>query len=296
MADTKKAKGADGRRHSRRPIAGFSLVSYKTQAASAYARRKNIGEAVLDISAGGLRLRVSEPLLKGDSVTIEIKELATGDVFHARGDVRWAETREENGKPCYFCGLQFVEIFTAIGKREKFFYGNPGVLQARPVANSNTQIRDAKTSVNPMGMGPVTTNMHQPVAAVEADGRRSERFQIDDYVVNVFRTGLLSSVGLRKNLATDVIDIGRGGACAICIEKLTVGTKVAFTLHLNKFADTFEGEAEVIWVKEGMMSDGLGFFTGLQFIALSPERRKLIDYMMSWFTSYQAKYKAARSI
>ncbi len=285
-----KGKGAEGRRHSRRSTAGFSLVAYKTQASSAYARRKNIGEAVLDISAGGLRLRISEPLIKGDSVTIEIKELATGDVFHARGDVRWTDLREADGKKEYFCGLQFVEIFTAMGKREKFFYGNPGILQAKPASDSATQLKSVKAAIP----GQPTTNMTQPIAAAVSDGRKSERFQIDDYTVNVFRSGLLSSVGLRKNLVSDVIDVSRGGAMMICMEKITVGSKLAFTLHLNKFADTFESEAEVVWVKEGPTPDGFGFFTGVQFVSLSPEKRKLIDYMMSWFTSYQAKYKVAR--
>jgi hypothetical protein len=64
---------------------------------------------------------------------------------------------------------------------------------------------------------------------------------------------------------------------------------VAFTLHLNKFADTFETEAEVIWTKEGR--DGSVFYTGLQFGDLPPSKAKLVDYMMSWFTSYQAKYR-----
>jgi hypothetical protein len=159
------------------------------------------------------------------------------------------------------------------------------------------------TKVQPKGVTTVrpapgqTTTMQQPIAAAStSDGRRAERFQVDDYVVTVFRAGLLSSVGIRKNLATEVVDLSRSGAQIVMVEKMTVGSKISFTLHLNKFADTFESEAEVVWVKEGPTPDGVGWFTGINFTSITAEKRKLIDYMMSWFTSYQAKYKAQREI
>ena len=284
MAETKK--GAELRRHARRNIAGFTLLAYKTQAASAHRPRRNIGEAVLDISAGGGRLRLTEAVFKGDSVTIEIKELATGDSFHARGDVRWTETKEVEGKKGHFCGLQFVEVFTPIVKREKFFLGNTAILSAKPATATQIAQKPGATVVNPAGA--------LPAAAAGPDGRKAERFQVDDYTLTVFRTGLLSSVGIRKNLATEVVDLSRSGAQIVCTEKIPMGSKVSFTLHLNKFADTFESESEVVWIKEGPAPDGIVFFTGVTFTSISPEKRKLIDYMMSWFTSYQAKYKSQR--
>jgi c-di-GMP-binding flagellar brake protein YcgR len=287
MAETKK--GAELRRHMRRNMSGFTLVAYKTQAASAYRPRRNIGDGVLDISAGGLRLRLTESVFKGDSITIEIKELTTGDVFHARGDVRWTETKETDGKKQFFCGIQFVEIFTPIAKREKFFLGQTAVLAAKPA--TPTQMAQRPTGTTLTG---ATAAAAAPAAPSAADGRKAERFQVDDYTLTVFRTGLLSSVGIRKNLATEVVDLSRSGAQIVCVEKLPMGGKISFTLHLNKFADTFESEAEVVWIKEGPSPDGIVYFTGVTFTSISPEKRKLIDYMMSWFTSYQAKYKSQR--
>ena len=74
MADA-KGKATDGRRHPRRPTSGFSLVAYKTQAASAYARRKNIGEAVLKrvlAQLDGKILIENPPRLEGRNMSMQI--------------------------------------------------------------------------------------------------------------------------------------------------------------------------------------------------------------------------------
>src|SRR2546427_10600730 len=99
MGDTKSKKGAEGRRYARSPVEGFSLTVYRKTAAAAHAVRKNIGEALLDISAGGCRLRVSEPVTEGTALSIEIKELATGEIFHARAEVKRPGTETACGKP-----------------------------------------------------------------------------------------------------------------------------------------------------------------------------------------------------
>jgi c-di-GMP-binding flagellar brake protein YcgR len=264
--------GAEARRHSRRKAEGYTLVAYRTQAMSATRPRRNIGEAVLDISAGGVRLRVAEAVERGTSVTIEIKDLASGEVLHARGDVRWTESKELEGKAAYFIGVQFAEIFTPIAKRDRFFYGG-GALAAKPAA----------ATVKPLPAP-------EPAAP---EPRRAERFQVDDYVVTAFRAGLLSTVGLRKNLATEVVDLSKSGAQIVCREKLAAGSKIQFALHLNKFGDTFESEAEVVWVKEGESPEGTVYFTGIAFGAMTPAKQRQVDYMMSWFTSYQRRHKQA---
>lgn len=283
MNESKSAgKGAEGRRHSRRVPEGFTLTLYRKSASAAHQVRKNIGEALLDISAGGARLRVSEAVVKGTPVSLELKELSTNDIFHARGEVRWVEMRVVDGKPQHFIGVQFVEVFTPLAKREKFFYGKT-TLEARPE-------REAGTSVTGTNVIPSTKILATPQLAQPGD-RKAERFQVDDYVVTAFRAGLLSSVGLRKNLATEVVDLSRTGAQIACRELIPIGSRITFTLHLNKFADTFETEAEVVWVKEGPSPTGTVYFTGITFGEMGKEKRRLVDYMMSWFTSYQHKYR-----
>ncbi len=262
------------RKHPRRQTDGMTLTAYRTQPMAAYKPRRNIGAAILDISAGGCRLRITEQVESGASLTIELRELSTGDLFHAHGTVRWIEPKET----AWLAGVQFVEIFTPLAKRDKFFLGK-AALHATPArepgAGSYAQV------------APRTPAQGTAAAASSA----AARFKVDDYVVTAFRTGLLSSVGLRKNLATAVVDLSRTGVQVVCVEKLPTGTRVAFMLHLNKFADTFETESEVVWVKEGKEGGETVWFTGLQFGPMAPAKQKLVDYMMSWFTSYQAKYR-----
>src|SRR5258706_1816205 len=98
MPDTKKGKGAEGRRHARSDVQGFTLIVYRKAASSAHQVRKNIGEQLLDISTGGARIKVTEALPKGAPVSIEIKEVATNEIFHARGEVRSVEMKVVDGQ------------------------------------------------------------------------------------------------------------------------------------------------------------------------------------------------------
>ncbi|MBI2933407.1 MAG: PilZ domain-containing protein [Planctomycetes bacterium] len=260
----------DARKHPRRNTDGMTLTCYRTKATAGYRPRKNIGEAILDISAGGCRIRLSEAVESGASVTIELRETATGDLFHAYGAVRWVDAVPGEEKSACLAGVQFQEIFTPLSKRDKFLHGRVA-LQARP-ALWDSGSKGAPAKVAPPG----------PAA----------RFKVDDYTVRAFRAGLLSTVGLRKNLAVSVVDMSRTGAQLVCTEKLASGMRILFTLHLNKFADTLQTDAEVIWVRED--HDGGGtpvYYTGVQFGPMAPAKQKLVDYMMSWFTSYQAKYR-----
>jgi c-di-GMP-binding flagellar brake protein YcgR len=255
------------RKHPRRSTEGMTLTCYRTQPMAAYQPRRNIGEAVLDISAGGCRVRITEHILQGAGLTIELKD--GDDKFHAHGQVRWIEPKDVGGRAAFIAGVQFSEILTPLTKREKFFLGK-AALAAVPAAETT-----------PRGGTRVTTPTVGPAA----------RFKVDDYVVTAFRAGLLSTVGLRKNLAMEVVDLSRTGAQIVSMEKLPLGTRVSFTLHLNKFADTFETDADVIWTKEGKDATGTFYYTGLQFGEMAPAKAKLVEYMMSWFTSYQAKYR-----
>lgn len=263
-------RGAEGRRHSRREAGGFTITCYRAEEGRSLRGRKNFGVAVLDISAGGARLGVTEPLAGGIVLTVEIRETATGELFHARATVRWCDSKTVGGVERHTIGVKWDEIFTAVGKRDRFFYGKDGAAKAMDLRDrlpSERMPAPVETSKPPMPQGEV-------------------RFQVDDYEVKVTRTGLFAS---RRNLARTVASLSNDGAQVECGEKLAVGTKVRFALLLNKFADTFEAPAEVVWSKEP--AGGGGHLTGLVFGKVNPAQRRLLEYMMSWFTSYQAKYR-----
>lgn len=237
------------RAHPRRAIAEVDLYCYRASASVVPQMRQNIGDSILDISPGGARVRLSQAVAKGDTITLELKDRRSGESFRARGLVRWSAARAGNGAG-HYAGIQFSEVYTPVGQREKFTLG------AAP------KPADADILLRP------------------SEKRISLRFQIDDYVVALVRQGTLSSEGIKRNLARNVADLSRTGVQLGVTEPLDPGTLVRFTLHLNKFADALEAAGEVRWCRP----DGAHYLAGLRFVNLSEDRKKMIDFMTKWFT------------
>lgn len=249
------------RLYARRPIAGVEVLCYRTSVSAAPQVRRNIGKDILDISPGGARVRILERLQKGDQITLELKERESGEAFRARGEVRWCA--QDAAGQLFVGGLQFNEVYTPVGRRERFTVGKG------PAA----QVAEAGS----------------PSGAMEK--RLAPRFQVDDYIVTCLKQGALSSLGLKRNLARTVFNLSRRGAQIGVVEALQPGDLVLFTLHLNKFSDTLESQGEVRWCRPDAKVGGSNYQAGVQFLNLPEEKRKMIDFMKGWFTSYQAKHK-----
>ena len=202
--------------------------------------------APCDISPGGARIKLHQPVGKGDTLTLELKDRRSGESFRARGQVRWCAA----GQGLHVAGVQFSEVYTPVGQREKFTLG------AVP--------RPAELAPRDPGQ----------------EKRISFRFQIDDYVVSCVRQGALSPEGLKRNVARNVVDLSRTGVQIGSTEPLDPGTMVRFTLHLNKLADALEAPGEVRWSRP----DGAHYRAGLRFVNLSEDRKKMIDFLTKWFT------------
>jgi len=233
--------------HPRRMIPGMDLFCYRASASVTPQMRQNIGEEVLDISPGGARLRLSQSVLKGDTITVEIRDRRSQESFRARGQIRWSASRP--GASAHFAGIQFSEVYTPVGQREKFTLGTGG----KPL---------------------------EDIVLRPAEKRAALRFQVDDYVVTCVRQGSLSSEGLKRNLARNVVDLSRTGVQISVTEPLDPGTLVRLTLHLNQFADALEAPGEVRWTRP----DGAHYRSGVRFVNLSEDRKKMIDFMTKWFT------------
>jgi c-di-GMP-binding flagellar brake protein YcgR len=233
--------------HPRRVIPGMDLFCYRASASVTPQVRQNIGEEVLDISPGGARLRLNQSVLKGDTLTVEIRDRRSQEAFRARGQIRWSASRP--GASAHFAGVQFSEVYTPVGQREKFTLGTSG-------------------------------KALEDIVLRPSEKRAALRFQVDDYVVTCVRQGSLSSEGLKRNLARNVIDLSRTGVQISVTEPLDPGTLVRLTLHLNQFADALEAPGEVRWTR----SDGAHYRSGVRFVNLSEDRKKMIDFMTKWFT------------
>src|SRR5258706_15735531 len=104
------------RAHPRRRVGNVEMFLYRASPSATPQMRRNIGSEIVDISPGGARVRVSEPVGRGETITLELRDRASGESFRARGEVRWAAT----AGPGALLGVQFSEHYTPVGSRESF--------------------------------------------------------------------------------------------------------------------------------------------------------------------------------
>lgn len=242
------ASSQSRRAHPRRALAGVDLACYRTAPIPEPTVRRNIGRELVDISPGGARVRVTEPLPAGERVTLELRDRTSGETFRARGEVRWCASRRAGVDSGHYVGLQFLEVYTPVGRRERFTVGASG---------------GADLQVPP------------------AEKRAAERFAVQDSIVTVLRPGVLASEGLKRNLARQILDLSRAGAQVLVSEPLEPGTLVRFALHFNALSDSLESSAEVRWCRP----DGsLCYRAGLRFVNLPEDRRRMIDFLRRRFS------------
>lgn len=239
------------RSHPRRVVAGVELFCFRAAADAEPRVRVNLGRDLQDISPGGARLRVTEPLTEGDALTVELRDRRSGESFRARGEVRWCETLLSGTAHNHFVGVQFKEHYSPVEVRDKFT------------------------------LGAIRLPGGAPGAAGEK--RKALRFNVEDYVVTCLRQGTLSGQGLKRNIAREVLDLSANGAQVALSEIVDPGSLVLFTLHLNTFADTLETLAAVRWCKQDVTVAGGHYKAGLEFRGLGDDRRKMIEFMRGWF-------------
>lgn len=248
------AEKIDPRRTSpRRVVGGLDLFCYRAATSVLPQSRSNIGRELEDISPGGARIKVSEPLPEGESLTIELKDRRSGESFRARGEVRWCETLLAGVGQSHFIGIQFKEHYSPVELRDRFTLGSA---------------RFAGVSA--------------PVATA-VDKRKASRFHVDDYVVTCIRQGTLSGGGLKRNIGREVLDLSASGVQISVLDKLDPGALVLFTLHFNAFGDQFESLAAVRWCKPDPSIGGDSYRIGLEFLRLPEQGRKKIEFVRTWF-------------
>jgi hypothetical protein len=241
--------GSDPRRtHPRRQAKNLELFCYRAAASLVPQQRVNIGEALLDISAGGARVRVREPLARGDSVTLELRDRSSGEAFRARGEVRWCAS--SNGSACV--GLQFREHYSPVESREYFATG----------------VRSA----------PADIVLRPP------EKRKAERFTVREVTATLTWSGTVAQQGLKRNLLRELGDLSVSGMRGTVVESLEPGALLQFTLSLDTMPDTFDALAAVRWCRPDLRTAGESFLCGLQFLNIGDDRRKKLEFLRKWFS------------
>jgi hypothetical protein len=249
------------RAHPRRAAGNVDMFCYRASPSATPQMRRNIGAEILDISPGGARVRVHEAVGRGETVTLELRDRASGESFRARGEVRWSSS----AAPGHLLGVQFSEHYTPVGEREVFTTG----------ASPTVKMGKAEE--------PVTLSL------ATAEKRQAERFGLKDYTVTVYRQGVLAAQGLKRNVGRTVQDISLTGAQLEVTEPLDAGSLVQFTLHLSALSDTLDALAAVRWCRPDPTVAGASYRAGLQFLNLGDPQRKKIEFMRKWFTKAKKK-------
>ncbi len=122
--------------------------------------------------------------------------------------------------------------------------------------------------------------------------RRHHRFEVDECQATLYREGLLSAFGVRRdNRARAALDLSEGGARFLTHERIPIGTKVRMLIQMEKYKDTIQASGEVRWCYQSAKKPQ-DFYAGVQFTDLDPAQIRKITLMRDWFTSPQ--YRAVK--
>ena len=232
------------RAYPRRTVPNVEMFCYRASPSAAPQMRRNIGSEILDISQGGARVRVSEAVGRGETVTLELRDRSSGEAFRARGEVRWAVSAGLG----HLLGVQFSEHYTPVGEREVFTMGASPTIKMVP-------------------------NKEGEVVLARDEKRKAERFGLKDYTVTLYRQGSLAVQGLKRNTGRTILDISATGAQLEVSETLEAGTLVQFTVHLNALSDSLDALAAIRWCRPDPGVAGSSYRAGLQFLNLGDPQR-----------------------
>ncbi len=251
-------RGQMARRRPRRSARGLTLNCMRRPLAPAYSGSlRNIAVELQDVSWGGIRFVASEPVQASGPLNLQIREEATGDVLHARGEVAWVRTQKVADREVHLVGVKFDQILTDRAKCGKFF---------GEVAKPEPPAADP------------------PAAKPPPKRRAGDRFPITDCDVVLERDHRFRQGEKPGNLAAGLLDLSRSGAQVVCTEALGRGDRVRLTVILKKFQDTFTTEAETVWVRRYRFDDGRSWKVGLSFGTLANSQERKVESLERWFS------------
>jgi hypothetical protein len=124
--------------------------------------------------------------------------------------------------------------------------------------------------------------------------RQHPRFRVEGATAALGKEGFLASLGLgpRKDA---VVNISQGGVLVRTSKAISVGTRLALRIEVEKFREVITCEGEVRWCGQSAKSDS-EFYAGFCFVRIDPAQQKKIAHMQELLASveYRAKSQARK--
>lgn len=243
------------RRKPRRPAKGLSLNCMQRPVSRVYSGNlRNVAVELQDVGWGGVRFVASEPLQAASPLNLQIREEASGEVLHARGEVAWVRTQREGEREFHVVGVKFAEILTDPAKCGRFFGDIPA---------------------------PKATAPESPKPAPQRRG--GNRFSLSDCEVVLERDHRFRAQEKPGNLASQLLDLSRSGAQVVSTEPLRRGERVRLTVILKKYQDIFTAEAEAVWTRDLRPAADRSWRVGLAFGSLDHAQERKLQSLERWF-------------
>ena len=114
------------------------------------------------------------------------------------------------------------------------------------------------------------------MATTKADRREYERFPIKQSSVDYGSSGLLASLGKKKQAKDNIlVNMGRGGAQFTSPTHVMPGTKIAASIHIPAFINNLNLTARVVWCKKFPKTKS--YRVGVAFVKANKKTWRNID-------------------
>lgn len=250
------SRGGSNRKRPRRPAKGMTLTCTRVAPSRLHGGHRNLAVELRDVGAGGVRFVASELLEVPCSLSIQLRDDATGAAIQAQGETAWTQTRQVDGRDVHVVGAKFDKILSLPADSAWFF---DGVVASK-----------AKPWETP--------------AAPPAHKRRSaDRFSVADNDVILERDFRFRESRKAGNLATRLLDLSRSGAQVVCFEAVARGERMRLTVNLRTLQEIFTAEGETVWVRSPAAGDSGRWHVGLAFGSLNHAQLRQLQAMERWF-------------
>jgi hypothetical protein len=193
----------------------------------------NLARRLVDLSPSGACVETIGRLREKLSLVVDVLAPKDHARFKAEGVVRWSTSPDGRRN---LAGVKFQRILVHYGEKLSFLAG-------------------AVPDTSP--------------ARTREPRRRAKRFSPAKSELTCTPRDAWSVIGLRRDVALRLRDLGLGGAQIVCARKLKAGSRVSLAFEFQRPPARFEVEGEVVWSRRDTVSWEAQWLAGVRFLPMS---------------------------